>query len=193
MKDAAIHIAKPIAFIINLTISNGSIPYEWKTAKVTPIHKSDSKDDTNNYRPISVLPLLSKLMERAVQVQLVDFVTKNRVLSIHQSGFRKQHSTQTSITYLTDYILERMDNQHMTGAVFIDLSKAFDLVDHDCLLYKLDHYGVRGISKLWFENYLSSRSQKVKYRNTLSCTMNLQYGVPQGSILGPLLFVIYIN
>ena len=112
---------------------------------------------------------------------------------MHQSGFRKKHSTQTTITYLADCILDNMDNQKMTGAVFIDLKKAFDLVDHTCLLHKLDHYGVRGHAKMWFESYLKFRSQKVKYGDNLSSSNSMTYSVPQGSILGPLLFVIYIS
>ena len=103
---------------------------------MTATFKSGGKEDVNNYRPISVLPLISKIMERTVQVQLVSFLTTNKVLSEHQSGFRKRHSTQTAVTYLTDFILERMNKQEMTGAVFIDLKKAFDLVDHKCLLHK---------------------------------------------------------
>ena len=129
LKDAAQEVAKPIANLINLTFSTGEIPQEWKEAKVTPIFKSGEKDDVNNYRPISVLPLISKIMERAIQVQLVSFLTENNVLSEHQSGFRKRHSTQTAVTYLSDFILENMDKQKLTGAVFIDLKKAFDLVN----------------------------------------------------------------
>ena len=103
------------------------------------------------------------------------------------------HSTQTAVTYLADFILERMDKQEMTGAVFIDLKKAFDLVDHKCLLHKLEHYGVRGPSYNWFLNYLCTRSQRVKFGKELSSSLTLDYGVPQGSLLGPLLFVLYIN
>ncbi|PFX17369.1 putative RNA-directed DNA polymerase from transposon BS [Stylophora pistillata] len=144
LKDAAPVIVKPITYIINLTISTGEIPPELKEAKVTPIFKNGKRNEESNYRLISVLPLVSKIMERAIQVQLVKFLEANEVLS--QSGFRKGHSTETAVTYLTDQILEHMDKQQMTGSVFIDLKKAFDLVDHNCLLQKLEHYGIRGKS-----------------------------------------------
>ena len=124
-------------------------------------------------------------MERAIQVQLVSFLTESNVLSEHQSGFRKRHSTQTAVTYLSDFILENMDKQKLTGAVFIDLKKDFDLVNHKCLLYKLEYYGVRGLSHSCFQNYLCTRSQRA--------SLPLSYGVPQSSTLGPLFFVLYIN
>lgn len=193
LKDAANIIAKPLAYIINLTISTGEIPMEWKEAKVTPVFKSGKRSEENNYRPISVLPLISKIMERSIQVQLVAFLTENNVLSTYQSGFRKKHSTETAVIYLVDHILEHMDKQEITGAVFIDLKKAFDLVDHECLLYKLEHYGIRGQSLDWFRNYLTNRTQKVNYANELSSSLILDFGVPQGSVLGPLLFVLHIN
>ena len=139
LKDASSVIAKPITYLINLTISSGEIPSQWKEAKVTPIFKAGKKVDENNYRPISVLPLVSKIMERAVQVQLLAFFEVNKVLSLYQSGFRKKHSTETAVVHLVDHILEHMDKQQLTGAAFIDLKKAFDLVDHKCLLHKLEH------------------------------------------------------
>ena len=132
-------------------------------------------------------------MERAVQIQLVTFLTENNVLIVHQSGFWKRHSTETAVTFLTDYILEHMDKQKMTGAIFIDLKKAFDLVDHHCLLHKLEHYGVQGQSYNWFLNYLTARSQRTKSKKDLSSTLPLKYGVPQDSILESLLFVLHIN
>ena len=147
----------------------------------------------NNYCPISILPLISKLMDCAVQKQLIAFLTENDVLLAYQSGFQKCHSTETAGVFLSDYILENMDSQKMTGAVFIDLKKAFDLVDHYCLLLKLEHYGNRGQSYNWFANYLAERSQRMKYRGELSSNLFLHHGVPQGSILGLLLFVLYIN
>ena len=129
---------------------------------MTPIFKSGERNDENNYRPISVLPLVSKVMERAVQVQFLAFLTVHDLLSVNQSGFRKKHSTETAIVHLTDYILDHMDRQISTGVVsVIDLKKAFDLVDHECLLYKLEHYGVRGSSLDWFRNYLRTRTQRV--------------------------------
>ena len=193
LKDAANEISRPVAYLINLTISTCMIPSEWKAAKVTPIYKSGDKSDPSNYRPISVLPLISKVMERAIQSQLVAFLTRSNSLSMHQSGFRKKHSTETATVHFVDYILEHMDKQMITGSIFIDLKKAFDLVDHLCLLHKLEHYGIRGKSLKWFEDYLTARSQKVKYNQDESSSLTIGYGVPQGSILGPILFVIYIN
>ena len=193
LKDAANEISRPVAYLIYLTISTCMIPSEWKTAKVTTIYKSGDKSDPNNYRPISVLPLISKVMERAIQSQLVAFLIRNNSLSVHQSGFRKKHSTETATVHFVDHILEQMDKQMITGSIFIDLKKAFDLVDHLCLLHKLEHFGIRGKSLKWFEEYLTARSQKVKYNQDESSSLTIGYGVPQGSILGPILFVMYIN
>ena len=110
-----------------------------------------------------------------------------------QSGFRKKHSTETAAVYLVDTILAQMDRQNYTGTVFVDLKKAFDLVNHKCLLSKLDHYGVRGHSLQWFQNYLTTRFQRVQYNGKLSERLPVEFGVPQGSLLGPLMFVMYIN
>jgi len=127
-------------------------------------------------------------MERAIQSQLVAFLTKNNSLSVHQSGFRKKHFTKTATVHFVDHILEQMDRKRITRSIFIDLKKAFDLVDHLCLLHKLEHYGSRGKSLKWFEHYLTTRTQKVKYKQDVSSRLAIGYGVPQGSIL-----VIYIN
>lgn len=128
-----------------------------------------------------------------MQYRCLKFLTEHKILSIYQSGFRKKHSTETAVVYLVDHILEHMDKQKLTGAAFIDLKKAFDLVNHKCLLHKLEHYGVRGQSLKWFEDYLTTRSQRVQYGQDLSSSLHLDFGVPQGSLLGPLFFVIYIN
>ena len=158
LKDGASAIAKPIAYLINLTIRSGEIPSEWKEAKVTPTFKSGKRNEENNYRPISVLPLISKIMERTIQVKLVAFLKENDVLSLYQSGFRRNHSTETAVIHFVDHILQHMDKQKATGALFIDLKKAFDLVDHECLVYKLEHYGIRSQALCWFQNYLTNRT-----------------------------------
>ena len=144
----------------------------------------------NNYRPISVLPQVSKIMKRAIQVQFLAFLTEHDLLSDFHSGFRKKHSTETAVVYLTDYILEHMDRQMITGAVFIDLKKAFDLVDHECLLFKLEHYGVRGSSLDWFRNYLTTRIQRLQFGNDMSSTRAIRFGVPRVQFWG-LCFLFY--
>ena len=170
LKDAAPVIAKPITYLVNLTISTGLIPAEWKDARVTATFKSGARKDVNNYQAISVLSLVSKIMESAIQEQLLAFLTQHDLLSIYQSGFWKKLSTETAIVYLTDYILEHMDRQMITGAVYIDLKKAFHLVDHEYLLFKLEHYGVRGSSLDWFRNYLTKWTQRVQFGNDKSST-----------------------
>ena len=157
-------------YLVNLTISTGLIPAEWKDARETPIFKSGARNDVNNYQLISVLSLVSKIMERAIQEQFLAFLTEHDLLLFYQSGFQKKHSTETAIVYLTDYILEHMDRQMITGAVYIDLKKAFDLVDHEYLLFKLEHYGVRGSSLDWFWNYLTKGTQREQFGNDKSST-----------------------
>ena len=179
-------------YLVNLTISTGLIPAEWKDARETPIFKSGARNDVNNYQLISVLSLVSKIMERAIQEQFLAFLTEHDLLLFYQSGFQKKHSTETAIVYLTDYILEHMDRQMITGAVYIDLKKVFDLVDHEYLLFKLEHYGVRGSSLDWFRNYLTKRTQRVQFGNDKSSTQAIHLASSWFNF-GPLLFVLYIN
>ena len=126
LKDAANELSRPIAYLINSSISTCMIPSEWKSAKVIPIHKSGDKSDPNNYRPISVLPWILKVMECTIQSQLVAFLTKNNSLLVHQSGFQKKHSTETATVHVhfVDHILEQMDKHLITGSIFIDLKKS---------------------------------------------------------------------
>ena len=138
----------------------GKIPSDWKAAKVSPIHKGGDKTDKNNYRPISVISVVMKMFERAVHDQLQSYLIEHNMLAPQQSGFRKGHSTDTVLSYFTDFLLKQMDQGKLTGVVFLDFRKAFDSVNHEILLQKLQMYGVQGPELAWFKNYLENRKQK---------------------------------
>jgi hypothetical protein len=157
------------------------------------VHKKGPKQDTGNYRPISILPIVSKIMEKIVHQQLYAYLDDHDYLCQAQSGFRKNFSTQSGLHRLTEYIYEALNNSEVVGMVAIDLKKAFDTVDHSILLQKLEHYGVRHVPFKWFNSYLSNRSQISLVNSTQSDIGFIRTGVPQGSILGPLLFILYIN
>ena len=171
----------------------GEIPNDWKAAKVCPIYKEGSPLDTSNYRPISLLSVCLKLFEKIVHKQLYLHLATNGLLSTNQSGFRPTHSTVTALIDVTDYILENIDRGLYTGAIFLDLKKAFDTVDVPNLLGKLSSLGVHGTEQLWFKSYLTDRNQCVSIGGETSELNSVQYGVPQGSVLGPLLFIVYVN
>ena len=179
--------------LYNKSLSLGSFPNSFKRARVTALHKSKSKLDPGNYQPVSILPVLSKLLERIVHTQVYDYLSKHKLLATCQSGFRRGYSTTTSVTQLTDFCFNRVWAGNYVGVVALDLKKAFDTVNHTILLNKLHHYGFRGISQSWFRSYLSDRTQVAVINGIESDRQVVQTGVPQGSILGPLLFIIYIN
>ena len=143
LKDAAGVIAKPLTFIINLSLSSGVVPTDWKMAKVIPILKSGSMAENDNYRPISILPTLSKILEKMVHKKLLKHLEFNGFLSEHQFGFRPNRSTELAVTFFTDLIRKEADGGKATGAVFIDLSKAFDTISHSVLLEKMSRYGIQ--------------------------------------------------
>ena len=147
----------------------------------------------SNYRPITVLPILSKILEGLVHTQIYSYLCENKILSQSQFGFRPKLSTSTALAFFTDSILDNADNGLITASVFLDLNEAFDTVDHNILLRKLKLIGLDSKSLNWFESYLSNRLQKTSISNTLSSALPVSVGVPQGSILGPLLFIIYVN
>jgi hypothetical protein len=182
-----------IASIINSSIETGEFPDELKVAGVIPLHKGGTRDDPNNYRPISILPTISKIFERHIANQMQAFFEKFDIIHEFQSGFRKQHSCQTSLIRLIDSWLNDIDNGKMVGVLFVDLKKAFDLVDHKILMYKLSLYQFSNITIRLFQSYLSNRFQSVKYGSDMSDMLPVRTGVPQGSILGPLLFLLYVN
>ena len=186
-------ICAPLTYIINLSLNSGVVPQEMKIARVIPLFKSGDKSLFTNYRPVSVLPVFSKLLKRIVYNRLINFLNKNDILSRNQYGFRKNYSTAHALIQLYDKISSALDNKKVTVGLFIDLSKAFDTVNHEVLLDKLEHYGVRGIALQWFKSYLSCRKQFVQYNSYNSSLLRITCGVPQGSILGPLLFLVYIN
>jgi hypothetical protein len=183
----------PLCHILNLSLNNGYFPDPLKLAQVTPVFKSGNKQHIGNYRPVSVLPLFSKIFERVMYCRLLSFLTKHNILYDYQFGFREKHSTNLALIHLVNKILQSWENGNIVIGLFLDLSKAFDTVNHDILLGKLCKYGIRGVALNWFRSYLSNRKQFVKINNMKSDILNINCGIPQGSILGPLLFLIYVN
>ena len=187
-------IARPLAYIFNKSLETGLIPDKLKVARTCPIFKSGKHELLTNYRPISCLPILSKYLEKIVHKRLSKFLISNNLLYKHQYGFQSNKSTVSPLINILNFISEAFNNNEIAVAVFLDYQKAFDLVDFDILLLKLKKLGINGIPLKWFDNYLRNRKQFVMANGTLSSFFRLlEFSVPQGSILGPLLFLIFIN
>ena len=183
----------PLTYLINKSIKQGVFPDELKLAKVVPIFKTGDEQLVQNYRPISVLPFISKIYEKIVANYLIDFLESQDLLYKYQFGFRKSHSTSHAIITLIDRVSQALDTGKYVVGLYLDIRKAFDAVPHSTLLKKLYALGVRGNLYNWFESYLKNRKQYVIYNNSESDIDSITHGVPQGSILGPLLFIIIMN
>ena len=193
IKKIIMSIATPLKHIFNLSFNTGLIPHQLKTAKVIPLFKSGDRTCMDNYRPIALLSVFSKILEKIVFTRLSIFLENNDILSKFQFGFRKDHSTVHPMLHFINHITNALEKKEHTIAIFCDLRKAFDSCNHEILLKKLDKIGIQNVNLLWFKNYLTNRLQFVSLDNFNSKLLNINIGVPQGSILGPLLFLIYIN
>lgn len=186
-------IAPVLSDMINKSFVSGVFPDSLKGARVIPLYKGGDRTVLGNYRPVSILPLLSKVFEKIAYRQLYNYLQVKSVLTDQQFGFREGRTTVNAILSLLRYVYEELDNGKYVFSLFLDFRKAFDCVSHDILLSKLHHYGIRGVCLDWFKSYLSNRSQYVSLNGFSSNAVSVSTGVPQGSILGPLLFLVYIN
>ena len=193
IKQTHVSFITPLTHVFNLSISQGIFPSELKVAKVIPLYKTGDNTLFVNYRPISILSIFSKYLEKLMFTRLIQFIEKHKIFHSMQFGFRKEHSTGLALTILVDRITEALDNGNYACGIFLDFSKAFDTVDHSILFQKLSCYGIRGLAHDWLVSYLTDRKQFVSFDGTSSNLTELQCGVPQGSVLGPLLFLLYIN
>ena len=186
-------LVKPLVTLYNMTIEQGVFPNALKMAQVIPIHKGDEKHLAQNYRPISILNCISKLLERLMQKRLYKFLEKHDLMYPLQFGFRRKHSTNQALIEVTEKIKEALDSGQTSLGIYLDIKKAFDTVNHNIMLKKMYHYGIRGTVYNWFKSYLSHRTQYVKVNGCNSHIDTIQTGVPQGSVLGPLLYIMYVN
>ncbi len=186
-------LTHPLSILINKSLQEGIMPDILKIAKVQPIYKAKEKQCINNYRPISILPTISKIFEKIVFKRTLFFLNQYNIIYNKQYGFRPKHSTIDAVIDLTQNIYDTFEKKEHGIGIFLDLSKAFDTINHDILLKKLEWYGVRGKALEWYTSYLCNRKLYTKYNNNESDFYDIKYGVPQGSILGPLLFILYIN
>ena len=193
IKTCVDSISPLLEYIFNLSITTGIVPEGIKIARVTPIYKSGKKTIFNNYRPISNLPLFSKILEKIVNKQLIYFLQRNNIFYDGQFGFRKNYSTEHALLHTVTAITNALDNSEYAITLFLDLQKAFDLVDHRLLIKKLHHLGIRGIINDWLKSYLDNRKQYVQIGKTKSKYHNVCRGLPQGGTLAPTLFLLFIN
>ena len=188
IKTIIYEIVTPFTYICNQSFLSGTFPNKMKLAKVIPLYKTGKQNAFTNYRPVSLLPQFSKILEKLFSEQLDVFIEKQNILCESQYGFRSNRSTSMALLELIEEITSAVDNKKCTIGVFIDLKKAFDTIDHRLLLTKLEHYGIRGVAYDWIKSY-----QYVSVNSCNSEAMNVVCGVPQGSILGPKLFILYVN
>ena len=187
------HFLHTLTDIVNTSFIDGVFPNQLKLAKVVPIHKGNSKTDVSNYRPISLLSSFSKIFEKVMHIRLTKFLESNNSLHELQYGFRSGRSCEHALLMAQNNILTALSKKQISMLLLIDFSKAFDMISHETLLRKLSHYGIRGNAHNWLTSYLTNREQYVSINGCNSSKTILKYGVPQGSILAPLLFVIYVN
>ena len=193
IKQTLSSFINPLFHIFNLSLNTGIVPTQLKIAKVVPIFKAGDRACMDNYRPISLLSTFSKILEKIVAIRLLTYLDNNKILSKWQFGFRSKHSTSHPMVHFLNNVTEKLNKKRHTVAIFCDLKKAFDTCDHSILLMKLKKYGILGGELDWFKSYLTGRKQFVNIKNQSSSLLDILLGVPQGSILGPLLFILYIN
>lgn len=193
IKSCKNYILEPLVYLINLSFVNGVFPEILKVAKVIPIYKKGDKDQAGNYRPIAILSTISKILEKAIYINISYFLDQHNILHCKQHGFRKGKSTTSAIYDFLDELYKNLDQNKKTIGIFMDLSKAFDLVDHSLLIKKINKYGLRGNVNRLLSSYLSGRKQLVEIQRVKSETREISCGVPQGSVLGPLLFLLFVN